>query len=210
MVSTASPQSNGISDQKGGRLDCHKFRRFDRLLRACDMRMRFKYALPVAQIAIAVFLLHQCQLWIIMTRRDDMPGPGPAAALLALINVPVALLRGVWFRSFDRFWPDWIFVVALAIFWSWVGREIESRLDRRMQVTIKSQLARLVTDVLLTVSGVSLIWLGHIEFRSFPWPYFIPSLLFSWFWIFGPPVLLGYDLFPLARRQRMNLRAGNR
>lgn len=103
-----------------------------------------------------------------------MPGPGAAATLLALINLPVALVRGIWFRSFDVFWSDWIYVIALVVFWYWAGREIESRLDRRTQVAIKSPLVRIAIDLLLTASSVSLIsgavsildgFLGRISFR---------------------------------------------
>jgi hypothetical protein len=169
---------------------------------APQQRMKLKYALPVTQSALAIFLLHEYQLWLVMTRNADMPGPGPAGTILVLINVPVALVRGVWFRSHDVFWPDWIFVLALAIFWFWVGQEIESRLvERRTPVNIRSQLAKIAIDVLLIVSSVSFFGGFHTEFRWFPWSYFIPSLASSLFWLLGPPVLLGYDLFSMARRK---------
>lgn len=166
------------------------------------MRMRLKYVLPVTQSAIAIFLLYQKQLWILMTRNADMPGPGPAATLLTLINVPVEFVRGVWFRTYHVFWPDWIFVLTCAMFWYWVGGEVESRtVERRTPVNIRSQLAKIAIDVLLVVSSVSFFFPGLHDFRWFPWSYFIPSLAFSLFWFFGPLVLLGYDLFSMARRK---------
>jgi hypothetical protein len=167
------------------------------------MRLKLKYLLPLTQIVVAIFLLHQYQRWMILTRHDDMPGPGPAANLLGLINLPVALLRGVSFRSFDLDWPDWIFVVVLAILWYWLGREIESRLDRRRQATIGRQLVRIATDVLLTVCSAGLVFWGHYELLSLPWSYFAPSVVFLLFWVFVPPLLLGYDLYSVARRTWM-------
>lgn len=169
------------------------------------MRIQLKYVLPVTQVAVAIFLLHQYQMWIVLTRHNHMPGPGVASTLLDLINLPVALLRGFWFKSFDFFWPDWIFVVALAIFWYWAGREIESRLDGRTPVTIKSRLARIVIDVLLAAFSVSFFLRSHIDLRSLLWPYFVPTLLFVLLWIVAPLTLLGYDLFSLARKKWRSL-----
>jgi hypothetical protein len=151
--------------------------------------MKLEYALPVTQVAVAVFLRHQSELWITLTRHMDMPGPGAAASVLALINLPITVLRGVWWRAFDVYWPDWIFVAMLAVFWYWVGREIESRLARRTPLAIKAQLARIAVDNLLTASSLLFIFFGRADFRWFPWWYFVPALVFSLFWVFVPPIL---------------------
>jgi hypothetical protein len=162
------------------------------------MGTKLKYLLPVAQVTVAVFLLHQYELWVMLTRHLDMPGPGAAATLLALINLPIAVLRGFWFRSFDVYWPDWVFVAAVAVFWYWAGREIESRLDRT-PLAIKSQLACIAVDMLLTVSSLSFVLSGRTDFRWFPWSYFVPAFVFSLVWIFVPPVLLCSDLLSIMR-----------
>jgi hypothetical protein len=164
--------------------------------------MKLEYALPVTQVAVAVFLRHQSELWITLTRRMDMPGPGAAAIVLDLINLPIAVLRGVWWRAFDVYWPDWIFVAMLAVFWYWVGRGIESRLTRRTPLAIKAQLARIAVDALLTVSSLLFIFFGRADIRSYPGWYVVPAVVFSLVWIFVPPFLLCSDLFSIGRRKR--------
>ncbi len=130
--------------------------------------MKLKYLFPAVQSTVAIFLLHQYQLWMVLTRHADMPGPGPAAILLSIINLPAAAIRGIWFRSFDVFWPDWIFVVALALFWYWAGREIALRIEQRTRDTIKLRLARIAIDVLLTAQSVWFILESNTDFRWFP------------------------------------------
>jgi hypothetical protein len=166
---------------------------------------KFEYTLPVTQVAVAVFLWRQTELWRALTRHMDMPGPGAAARVLDLINLPIAVLRGVWWRAFDVYRPDWIFVAMLAVFWYWVGREIESRLARRTPLAIKAQLARIAVDALLTVSSLLFVFFGSADFRWFPWWYFVPAVVFSLVWIFVPPFLLCFDLFSIVRPRKMSL-----
>lgn len=165
------------------------------------MQLRLKYPLLVAQVSVAMFLRHQPELWMTLTKHDDMPGPGVAATLLALINLPLALLRSFWFRSFDVFWPDWFFVAAIPVFWYWIGREIELRLATRTPFAIESQLARIAVDLLLTGASLFFALYSHTDLRSFPLPYFVPALAFSLVWILVPPFFLCSDFLSMVRRK---------
>jgi hypothetical protein len=170
------------------------------------MKLKLKYLLPVTQIVFAIFLLHQQQLWIIQNRHQDMPSPGAAATVLALINSPIAVLRGIWSRSFHVFWPDWFFVLVLAVFWCWAGQEIESRLGRRGQATVARESFRIAADVLLTWCSVGLVFGSrYIDVRWFPWPYIVVSVMFFLFWTLVPLLLLVRDLLSIARRDRVSL-----
>ena len=128
-----------------------------------------------------------------------MPGPGAAATVLSLINLPITVIRGMWWRAFDVYWPDWIFVALLAAFWYWLGQEIEFRFVGRTPLALKEQLTRFAVDALLTVPGLFFILWGKADFRWFPWWYFIPAVVFSLAWVFVPPIVLCCDLFLIAR-----------
>jgi hypothetical protein len=170
------------------------------------MVARLKYALPVIHIAVAAFLRHQSKQWITLTRHMDMPGPGPPERVLAFISLPVTVLRGIWWRAFYVYWPDWIFVTTLVVLWYWVGSEIESRFARRTPFAISAQLARVAVDALLTASSLWFIFFNRVHDMSwFPLWYFVPALVFLLAWIFVPPFLLCADLFAIVRTKRVSL-----
>lgn len=52
------------------------------------MRLKLKYAIPLAQVALAVGLLTWSYLWYRAQARNDMPGTAPAFTFLVSINAP--------------------------------------------------------------------------------------------------------------------------
>jgi hypothetical protein len=57
-------------------------------------------------------------------------------------------------------------------------------------------------------TNIKILWaLGwnHFEFRNYPWPYFVPSLMFVLFWLFVPPLLLVHDVFSMIRSRGKQL-----
>src|SRR3954454_4075156 len=118
------------------------------------MRLRLKYTLPFVQLCVALALLTLDALW----RRTvapsmDMPGPSPASQLLGSINAPLALLETFVFRHLPGRWDLITFVVAIGVFWYWVGMNIVSWREQRAAYLFLWTPLRLLADIMIIGLG---------------------------------------------------------
>jgi hypothetical protein len=90
------------------------------------MRLRLRYILPIAQMALAIILFWMSERWYWNHRTDDMPGTAPAFQVLMSINAPVALLRAAWLRHLPVVADDIAIVAAVGLLWFWVSLNVES------------------------------------------------------------------------------------
>jgi hypothetical protein len=157
------------------------------------MHVRLRYALPAAQMLLAVGLVWWSDRWFeVQMRLQDMPGPAPAFQLCACINAPVALVRSLCFRHLSHYDDSIALVIAVGALWYWVALNVESWRRDRMVLTFRWAPVRISTDLLLVAMGVLFgCWFvaeGGILSPS-PWP------LASWLWIAGLLTpLLGWSL----------------
>jgi hypothetical protein len=124
------------------------------------MRAKLKYALPLAQMALAVWLLHQSDLWYLAHRRLDAPGRSPASILLWSINAPVAEVSTLWQRYVEWPWDVVISVAVIGMFWYWIALSIQSWRERRKPLFFAWRPLRIAADLLLIATGASLAWFG--------------------------------------------------
>src|SRR5271169_6615031 len=118
------------------------------------MRRKLKYALPIAQMLLALALLWQSRVWDKAARRTaDMPGPSPEFTLLVSINFPVALARGLWLHYTPYFWDDALLIGGIGLLWCWVALNLYSWRRYRSVFTFSWMPARLAVDLLLVAVG---------------------------------------------------------
>jgi hypothetical protein len=81
------------------------------------VKVKLKYALPLAQMALAVVLLWRSQLWMTTAARlNDVPGPAPPFTLLMSMNPPVALVHGLVYWHFSPLWELGVSVATIGFF----------------------------------------------------------------------------------------------
>lgn len=168
------------------------------------MRLKLKYTLPVAQMALAVALLHWSDVWYAADQRHLYSRNSPASFVLLLINAPVALLRGYW-NPLPPPWDRLTFIPAIGIFWYWVGLNVECWRERKTVRLFTSVPLRITADLLLIGSGVLLfIVLGTDPLYEGPWRWFsrIAVLTRS----LGPIFLFGRDLIQCIRANKTPVR----
>jgi hypothetical protein len=158
-----------------------------------NMRVKLRYVLPVAQMALAVGLLWWTNLWWKTVRGlYDMPGTAPAFRLCISINAPIALIRALWFRHVSTFGDTLVLVLAVGVLWYWVGLNVESWQRNRTVVMFSWTPLRMGGDLLLIAIGV--FWgltfvVNTRDLRPMPWSW--ATLLWA-IGIFGP--LLAWSL----------------
>jgi hypothetical protein len=179
------------------------------------MRVRLKYLLPLAQMALAAALLR----WAFLSDNAlkgvvDMLGPNPAFTLFVSINAPVATLaQRLWNRDMPA---DFGLVAAVGIFWYWIALNIDSWNERRTLVLFAWTPMRVGADLLLIAiggllggvlieNGLDLVnrnrGLPATVVQGWMWSWFIPNWALLLVWSLGLVVLCGRDLIQCVRRE---------
>ena len=156
--------------------------------------MKIKYALPVAQMMLATTLLWWDHLLSrVADRACDMAGPTPAFSLLVAINMPVNLLRVVWYRHVPYPLEDFILIAAVGLFWYWIARNVASWRQRRTLFSSWWRPVQLLVDLAIVAVGLVCclygVGKGYDGLRSFTYGVgcFGPNLWFR----FLPLILIG-------------------
>lgn len=119
------------------------------------MQVKLKYALPLAQITLALGLLWWSQVQFEADMRImDMPGPAPAFTLLIAINGPAVLPRAFWANYLSTLWDDLALIAAVGLLWYWIALNIDAWRKRRIVVMFSWTPLRLAGDLLLVVAGM--------------------------------------------------------
>jgi len=183
--------------------------------------MRIKYALPIAQMILTSLLMRwDSALQIASWRTCDMPGPTPAVTVLISINAPLALPFAIWNRYLSYNWSFAILIVAVGLFWYWIGLNAEAWRHRKKVLMFSWRPAQSVTDTLLVASGIVFGLLGasrmldamhyaHFQmqgrgcFGPNPWFTLVPDVIIACCllgWAFTLVFFFGRDLMRSARR----------
>lgn len=174
--------------------------------------MRFKYALPLAQMVLAVGLLWWSYRWDRWAMRImDMPGPAPAFTLLVFINAPVALARMFWFHhGLEGLWSDALFVGLIGLLWYWIALNIVSWRARRTLVLFTWTPLRIAVDLVLIGVCACFLWYSRtVNVAGLPWRWFAPLVIFLIFWSFASVFILCRDLV-LCFRHKVSRTASRR
>jgi len=154
-----------------------------------DVSVKLKYALPLAQVLLAISLLWASELWFKAARGTmDMPGPAPAFTLLILINAPLAPLRALWYRHVSTVWDDVTLVAAIGLLWYWVASNIYSWQEKRRVCMFSWAPLRLAGDMLAVGAGAFWIVVFVADRSAFtvesrlgvPWTVAVVSLPLAW------------------------------
>jgi len=176
--------------------------------------MRLSYTLPTVQLCMTAGLLAWDALWWrTVARSMDMPGASPASHLLVAINAPLSLLETFVFRHLPGWWHLTAYVVAIALFWYWVGMNIISWRERRSAFLFSWMPLRLLADAVII--GVGVFWIvvlwdeirrpnGRL-FLAADWPiwlWYALSLSIPILWAIVLVSFFGYDcIHTLIRRK---------
>lgn len=159
------------------------------------MRLRLRYILPAAQMALAIVLLGMSERWYLNHRADDMPGTAPAFEVCMSINAPVALLRAAW----SRYLPvvvDWIVIVlAVGLLWLWVSLNVESWRHSRTVYSFSRRPLRVTADLAFIALGAfwgmtfvaEVVWVVQARVVALPFTSWVSLVV-----IYGP--LLAWSL----------------
>jgi hypothetical protein len=124
------------------------------------MRLKLKYVLPLAQMALAVLLLWWNDVHMRAAERVmHMPGPTPAFFLLRSINAPVALPRTLWAPYLSSTLDNVTFIAVIGIFWYWIALNIQSWRERRTLHLFAWVPLRVGVDLFVVAMGGYLVWL---------------------------------------------------
>jgi len=171
------------------------------------MSVKLKYALPLAQMAVAVWLLQWSHLWLRAAHRAGagVIGPAPPFTLLESINAPVALFR---YMNVPVPWDDEIFIATIGVFWYWLALNIQSWRERRTLLLFAWKPLRIAADLLLIAMGACLglfcifVMTGGLHpFGYATWPWLIPIWVSLFMWSLGSLFFLGRDLLHCAFRR---------
>ena len=131
------------------------------------MRLKLKYALPLAHLVLGLALLWRTYLYD-MAMRGRGTGICPALQLLGSINAPVTVARMIWFHHTPYFWDYAAYIVAIGLFWYWAALNISCWRKRRTVCLFSFLPLRLAGDVLLVAIGVVLGWFGLEDRTTLP------------------------------------------
>jgi hypothetical protein len=162
------------------------------------MRMKLKYALPLAQMALAVALIWWHH-WELARMRHPAGVTGPFT-LLVLINAPAAMVRMLWFNYVDDPWDEMLLVASIGVFWYLVGLILDywQRQDTFLLLTWKP--IRVAADLALIALGPYFIWLlRRVDVADMPWQWEAPALACVFGWLLGPAFIFGRDLIQCIR-----------
>jgi hypothetical protein len=168
--------------------------------------MRLKYALPLANMAVAVALFWWSDQWLKAAMRIyDSPGTHPAFTLALLINGPATLARMFWFSYVSQMWDYVLFVLVVGITWWWIGigltRWREGRLGR-----LSSMPVRCARDILAVGLSVCFAYgCRSVDILHMPWQWLIPSAASFAIWSLVPPVFFGCDLVRCFRNRLLQM-----
>jgi hypothetical protein len=129
------------------------------------MGLRLKYALPLAQMGLAVVFLRLEFVNELAWRLADSRGFHPAFILLLCLNLPVTVpLKLTLYGYLPTLWFDAILVAAIGAFWYWVALWMHSYHERRTLLPFSLPL-QITADLLLIATGACLGWLllGRLE-----------------------------------------------
>lgn len=160
------------------------------------MRLKLKYALPLAQMILAVGLLRCSHFWFMAQAKiSDMPGPAPAFTLLVSINAPVAMARAFLYRHLPPAWDEVTFILAIGLLWYWVASSILRWKERRSLVMFAWPPLRIFGDLLMIANGAFLGWLYIVHGLGFlTWRWFVPSSAFFAMWSLSLIVFFTVDI----------------
>jgi hypothetical protein len=180
------------------------------------MHLKLRYVLPLIQIALAVVLLWQSQVWFEAVRhRFDMPGTAPHSLLLLAINAPITVLRVLWYRHMNYYMDMAILIAMIGILWYWVGLNVESLRTSGQVLALDRMPLRIAADLLLIALGFFFGFvyvhdeLTHRELASAKfavlhvWLRTPFRVTLTFFWISWPVALIfffGRDLIHILRR----------
>jgi hypothetical protein len=173
------------------------------------MQGKFRYALPIVQMALAAGLLRWSDIWLRAALRvNDMPGPAPALQLLVAINAPVSVARAFWFRYLPGYWDHVSLILAIGLFWYWIALSIRSWREGRTIVIFTWSPLRVAADLLLIAAGgFFAFYFVHYtiyEFGIVRRPWYFPIVISYALWSFSLIFFPGHDLFQCVflRRHR--------
>jgi hypothetical protein len=162
-----------------------------------DVRVRLKYALPLAQMALAAALLWQFRREVGQPPKSGYPLP--ALDLLLLINPPLAILSRVWVSYVGTLWSDATQVALVGAFWWLVGLILDSW--QRIFLLTRKPL-RVAADLALIVLGPYFVWfVGRVDVAHMPLQWQAPALASVFCWLLGPAFIFGRDLIRCIRRK---------
>jgi hypothetical protein len=145
------------------------------------MRVRLKYALPIAQMGLAAALWWCANRWQLAA--TAMQGPSsPAFDLLLIISWPVVPVRMLWFWHTPYLWDEVASIASIGMFWYWVALNIETLRERGMVLMFKWAPLRIAGDLLLITVGVFLGLLCTSTVIHGP-PTYFPRLGPEWLWL---------------------------
>lgn len=145
------------------------------------MRLKLKYALPLAQIAMALTLLIEDAFWW-QPNHSLSSGPSPYFSVLVAINAPAVIARAFWFLHVPQ-WCDYAaLLVTIGLLWYWVALNVHSWQKERRAWTFSRPVLRFIADAALVGLGVLFAYLVYCDLsRSYNPP---PSLGWAGFSIY--------------------------
>jgi hypothetical protein len=162
--------------------------------------VRIKYALPLAQIALAVALIWGSRREIAAAHIPV--GSTPAFDLLVLINPPASMLRSAWLNYVDYRWSDVMFVASIGVFWYIIGLSIDYWQKRKTLLPFTWNPLRVTADLALIALGPYFMWvLKRVDVADMPWQWEAPALATVSCWLLGPAFIFGRDLIHCFRHR---------
>jgi len=167
------------------------------------MRLKIRYLLPLAQMALAALLLRAEYRWAEYARHIyDMPGPSVEYVLLFVINAPAFVARRLLFA--DGYYgsrSDFLLVPLIGLLWFWIAHCVE----RRGVVLFAWRPLRIATDAVLCAFGALFVALfPNSHMAGLPTAWRALGAIALLIWIFGPPLIFGLDLGRCLRHKSPN------
>jgi hypothetical protein len=176
------------------------------------MRMRLRYVLPLAQMALGAIFLRLSFVYEVAQRMADSRGVPPAFVLLLCLNLPVSIpLKLTVWGYLPTLWFDALFVSVIGVFWYWVALGIH-RYNERKSVFLFARVAlRITTDLGVIAMGAFLGWslvedageqhsiISRLSPSALGWWWSIPTYGSLRIWSLGPILLFGTDLIQCIR-----------
>jgi|SRR5579862_9556684 len=172
------------------------------------MRVRLRYVLPAAQVALAIGLYSWSDAWFREMHGHTMPGPSLGFTILLSVNAPLALLREGYYlhTGIPELYDRLLLLFGVALLWYWVGRNIESWNERGTVASFTWLPLRISADLMLiTLGGLwvfivlkNRLWVNEIlAYSNRIWllSVFMPVVL----WAIALLFFFGCDLIQIIR-----------
>jgi len=167
------------------------------------VRVKFRYLLPLMQMALAIAIIQWTNHWYLtVARHYDSPGTPAPFSFMIIMNAPASVVRMFWAPYVDWLWSNVLFVASIGLCWYSLVWSLDSWRRYCTPFPFRRRRLRIAANLLLI--AISVVFVGYfrdINIAQMPWQWEVPSGILFLGWAIAPLWICGSDVERCVRRK---------